>query len=345
MSAATAAGRGFRLPAEFEPQRRVWLSRPDNPDTWPNALERAQEQHAAWVQALRAVVEVAVVQDVLPDAAPEDAWIRDWGPLFVVDGRGNLGAHDFRFDSWGRKYPPWERMDAGASAVLDLVEQERPGLARFRHDLVLEGGAFGVNGRGTVLTTSACLLDAQRNPGQTRASVEKLFAESFDATDTVWLPGGIAGDDTDGHVDDCAQFVAPDAVLALEAPPGHRDHAALAANLAALRVAGERPDNGFAVHTLPSVEPGLFHDPATGRLSHDPAAGDLIPASHANFLISNGSLFLPVFGGPTDDAALAAADRAAPHLSIVPVRAEWLVVGLGSLHCLSQQEPDPLAAR
>ena len=325
---------GFRMPGEFEPQRRVWLSRPDNPETWPGALEKARAQHAAWAAALREVVEVAVVQDVVPDAAPEDAWVRDWGPLFVVDDRGNLGAHDFRFDSWGGKYPPWGRMDAAAGAILDFVEAERPGLRRCRHKTVLEGGAFSVNGRGAVLTTEACLLHAGRNPGQTRAGVERLFAEALAAPGVVWLGGGIAGDDTDGHVDDCAQFVAPDAVLALDAPPGHRDHAALSANLETLRAHG-----GFGVHTLPSVEPGLFYDPGTGRLGHDPAAGELVPASHANFLISNGSLFLPVFGGPTDEPAVRAAEAAAPHLEIVPVRAEWLVVGLGSLHCLSQQEP------
>ena len=325
---------GFRMPGEFEPQRRVWLSRPDNPDTWPGALEKAQEQHAAWTAALEEVVGVAVVQDAVPAASPEDAWIRDWGPFFLVDDRGNLAAHDFRFNSWGGKYPPWERMDAAAAAILDHVESERPGLRRFRHETVLEGGAFSVNGKGKVLTTEACLLHARRNPGETRASVERLFAESFAAPEVIWLGDGIAGDDTDGHVDDCAQFASPDAVLALDAPPGHRDHPALSANLATLRAHG-----GFAVHTLPSVEPGLFYDPATGRLGDDPSAGELVPASHANFLISNGSLFLPVFGGPTDDAALRAAESAAPHLKVVPTRAEWLVVGLGSLHCLSQQEP------
>ena len=156
----------------------------------------------------------------------------------------------------------------------------------------------------------------------------------FAAPEVVWLGDGIRGDDTDGHVDDCAQFVSPDAVLALEAPAGHRDHEALTENLETLRAHG-----GFGVHTLPSVEPGFFYDAETGRLGHDPSAGELVPASHANFLISNGTLFLPVFGGPTDDAALAAADHAAPGLKIVPVRAEWLVVGLGALHCLSQQEP------
>ncbi|MBB6441685.1 agmatine deiminase family protein [Phycisphaera mikurensis] len=324
------------MPGEFEPQRRVWVSRPDNPDTWPGpaALERAQAQHAAWVDAMREVVEVAVVQDLVAEARPEDAWIRDWGPVFVVDDRGGLGAHDFRFNSWGGKYPPWARMDAGAARVLDFVEKQHPGLRRWRHGLFLEGGAFSVNGRGSVLTTAACLLDAERNPGETRASVERLFAECFGAPGVVWLGEGIRGDDTDGHVDDCAQFVSEDAVLALEAPAGHRDHDALSENLETLRAHG-----GFDVHTLPSVDPGFFYDAATGRLGQDPAAGELVPASHANFLISNGSLFLPVFGCASDDAALAAADRAAPELRIVPVRAEWLVVGLGALHCLSQQEP------
>lgn len=335
MSASPAA-LGFRMPGEFEPQKRMWVSRPDNPDTWPGpgVLDRARAQHAAWVEAMSAVVDVAVVQDRLPAAAPEDAWIRDWGPLFLVDDRGGLGAHDFRFNSWGRKYPPWDRMDRAAGHVLDLVKCERPGLLRWFHDTVFEGGAFSVNGRGVVLTTEACLLHAGRNPGETRASVETLFAELLAAPDVIWLGEGIAGDDTDGHVDDCAQFVSADTVLALDAPPGHRDHAALAGNLATLRA---RRD--LDTHALPAVEPALFFDAATGDLSPDPAAGDLVPASHANFVISNGSLFLPVFGGPSDDGAIAAAEKAAADLSVVPVRAEWLVVGLGSLHCLSQQEP------
>ncbi|MEM8782300.1 MAG: agmatine deiminase family protein, partial [Planctomycetota bacterium] len=349
--APSPADLGFRMPAEFEPHTRVWVTTPTNPDTWPGCLDHAQDQHAAFCGQLARAVEVKTTQSV--GISPEDAWVRDYGPIFLIDDEGNLAANNFTFNCWGEKYPPWDKMDATPLLVADYVAHERgEPLPTWTHAMVLEGGSFGVNGQGALLTTEACLLHPKRNPALTKEQIEANLAATLNVSHFVWLPAGLEGDDTDGHQDDLAQWVSPDTVVAVKPNAQQQDHhdaAALNRNWHALErarvpTAPGQTEQRLTLVPLPIVDPPLYYpvaaDYQTQRIERAaPSGGGLVPASYANFLISNGHLFVPVFGRPTDDLAIRQLEQAAPHLTIVPVRAEWLVVGLGALHCLTQQQP------
>jgi len=301
---------------EWVPLDAVWVTRPHAADTWPGCLDAAVGQWEAWVAAMREAVAVRVTQD--EGIATNDSWVRDYAPLFARRADGPLVAHVFEFNNWGRKYPGWEADDAAGRAIAAAT-----GLPAVEHGWVLEGGAIDTDGT-TLLTTEQCLLHANRNGPTTRDAVERRLHEAFALDRIVWLPGGVAGDDTDGHVDDVARFVAPGVVAAVKAPPGHEDHDITAANLAALDAAG------LDAVVLPAPRPIRYRYP-------DGEAP--VPASYANFLIANGRVFLPVFGQRGDDVAADRLGDAMPGHAVVPLRAEHLVVGLGAFHCLSMQQP------
>jgi agmatine deiminase len=324
----SASALGYRMPAEWEMLSCVWLSSPENQETWPGCLGKAQKQFADWVDLMRKAVVVRTTQEV--GIETDDAWIRDYGPIFVVrdadDGQGAaLACHDFRFNTWGGKYETRGRDDV----VPQHIAREL-GLPIWVHDFVLEGGSIDVNGQGTAMTTAQCLLNPNRNPDKSRQQIETKLHETLGTRHVIWLPGGIHGDDTDGHIDDVARFVTPNTVAAVSAPPGHRDHDVTQANLRALRAAVDQDGEPLGVIELPVPEP-IYYDYPDGR--------GLLPASYANFLFANGHLFVPVFGQHADDRALEVLSRALPGYRVVPVRADRLVVGLGALHCLSQQQP------
>ena len=339
---AAPASEGWRWPAEWEEHRATWLVWPHNPETWPGRLERAQGAFAAFVREL---CEREPVQRLVGDAAMElearvvlgsqgvdadrvgyhhvatnDSWLRDSGPIFVTreDERALL---DFGFDSWGRKYPPWDLDDAVPRALERIT-----GLPRFEAGFVLEGGSVDGDGAGTLLTTESCLLNANREPGRTREQMERRLADWLGARQVVWLADGIAGDDTDGHIDDIARFVSPGTVVAVTADEGRSDHAVLAGNLARLRSARDAAGKPLAIATLPSPPPVVL-------------GGLRCPASYANFLLVNGAALVPTFEAREDERALAVLRELLPTRDIVPVPARELVLGLGALHCLSQQQP------
>ena len=326
------------MPAEWEPHEAVWLTRPHNPETWPGVLQQAVAQWRAFVDALAEVVNVRVTQE--HGIATNDSWVRDYGPVFVEPadtatadqpGPDPLLAIDYRFNAWGRKYEPFDADDAAGAAI-----SRAAGCPTLRREIVLEGGAIDVDGRGTLLTTEQCLLHPNRNAGLDRASYERRFAEDLGISRTLWLPGGIEGDDTDGHVDDVARFLAPGLAACVHAPVGHTDHDVTSRNLAALRSARDATGRPLTVVELPVPEPRTFHYPPD---RFGPGGTALVPASYANFLISNGRVFVPVFAQPSDETALRTLDDAMPDHTIVPIRADVLVVGLGTLHCLSLQQP------
>ncbi len=322
---------GYRLPGEFEPVVAVWLTYPHNPSTWPGCFERAREQYDHFMtQAARyAHVELVNKRHAMPT---NDSWIRDYGPVFMVGPNGELACHDFAFNGWGGKYDESYAADdvipRRIAAMLDIP--------LWRHDFVLEGGSIDVNGRGVLLTTEACLVNAGRNRALDRAGVEAVLRDTLAVERIVWLPGGIAGDDTDGHVDDVARFIAPGMIAAVRAPQGHADHEAMDRNWRTLRESRDVDGNGFELVELPAPGPIAYDYPA----DHFAGGGrQPCPASYANFLMVNEAVLVPVFGQPTDDAACDALAKALPDRRIEPIRAEWLVVGLGALHCLSMQQP------
>jgi agmatine deiminase len=342
------AKEGHRWPAEWEPHAATWLAWPHNPDTWPGRLARAREAFAVFVRELASRETVRLlVRDAENEAGArralaaagadlarvelhrvptDDAWIRDYGPIFLRRegaGAGDLRAiADFRFDSWGGKYPPWERDDAVPESAQRLL-----GLPRFRADFVLEGGSVDGNGAGSVLTTESCLLNQNREPGRTREGMERRLADWLGARQVLWLGDGIAGDDTDGHVDDIARFVdAATVVAAVRSDPSDPDHAPLAENLRRLRAMRDADGKPLAVVPLP-MPPPLVID------------GQRCPASYANFYLANGCALVPVFGAGEDARALAILRELLPGRDVVGIPCADLVQGLGALHCLSQQEP------
>jgi agmatine deiminase len=342
------ASLGYRWPAEWEPHRATWLAWPHNPETWPGFLERARDGFSAIVRALhgRELVHILVGDEAMEDAArrrlagagvdvdrgllfpripTNDAWLRDTGPIVVVRetaaGR-ERAALDLRFDSWGGKYPPWDLDDAVARRIAS-----RCGIPRFEADFVLEGGSVDGNGRGAVLTTESCLLNPNRGPGRSRDVMEARLRSWLGATHVLWLSGGIAGDDTDGHVDDVARFVEAGTVAAA-APTrsGDANDTPLAENLRRLRSMCDQDGKPLSVIELPMPPAHTI-------------GGLRCPASYANFYLANGTALVPTYGSESDGRALAILREVWSDRDVVGVPCEHLVLGLGAVHCLSQQEP------
>jgi len=338
-----------RMPAEWETHAATWIAWPHNRRDWPGKFTPIPLVYAEIIRHLGRHERVEVlVQDAAAEAKarklldragagdaevrfhpwPTDRiWLRDSGCTFVKDGP-RLGAVHWRFNAWA-KYPDWQR-DAeigGRMARAAGAEPVQPGHGGGR--VVLEGGSIDGNGRGTLLTTEECLLGEvqQRNPGLDRAGYERVFAERLGVTRVIWLGQGIAGDDTHGHVDDIARFVAPDTVVAaVEPDPAHPDHAPLQENLRRLRAARDQDGAPLRVVELPMPGPVTY-------------AGATLPASYANFYIANGVVLVPVFNQRNDRLALNILAGLFPDREVVGIYAGDLVLGFGALHCLTQQQP------
>src|SRR5262245_20158522 len=247
--------------------------------------------------------------------ATNDSWLRDTGPVFIEDDDGMRCALAFGFNAWGGKYPPWDLDDLVGAAIA-----ERAGVVCEELAFVLEGGSIAGDGAGTILTTESCLLNPNREAKpRTRGQMEDRLARWLGARRVVWLEGGIEADDTDGHVDDCARMVAPGVVVAARADAG-ADAAILAENRRRLVAAG------LEVHDLPM--------PPAHRVG-----GEACPASYANFYLANEVALVPVFGVASDERALAVLRDVLPGRDVIGVPCRTLVLGLGAVHCLSQQEP------
>lgn len=336
---------GFRMPVERGPHAATWTSWPQDADLWDGRLEPVRDEIAALVAAIARFEPVVV--NVSDDDAEADArrrlgragvaggavrfhrvplddvWLRDNGPLFVVDADGRLAATDWRFDAWGGKYA-WRRDDRVPEAIAATL-----GIRRFAYDEVLEGGAIEMGDDGTVLTTRTCLLDGVRNPGLGEAGYAELLREGLGATRLVWLPGGLVDDHTDGHVDTVVRFAGEDVVLCAVADEDDDDNAAtLAANrevLAGLRRADGSP---YRVVELP-----LPRDRSR-------VGGVRPPRSYANFCLVNGGVIVPTYRDPRDGEALRVLAAAFPDREVVGLDAVALITGGGAFHCVTQHQPE-----
>jgi agmatine deiminase len=260
--------------------------------------------------------------------ATNRGWLRDAGAMVVRDSSGRRAALDFRFNAWA-KYDNWQFDDALAGRMCDYLGLPRWQPAWQGRRVVLEGGAIDVNGAGLVLTTEECLLsDVQaRNPGLARQEVEAVLCDFLGAKKVLWLGRGIAGDDTHGHVDDLARFIGPRTVVtATESDPGDANFESLRDNLERLRAMTDVDGTPLEVVTLPMPAP-LYFD------------GQRLPASYANFYVGNRVVLAPTFNDPRDRQALATLAGVFPGREVVGIHALDLVWGLGTLHCLTQQEP------
>lgn len=337
------AARGYRMPAEWEPHRATWLAWPRDPLTWINGVDRAENVFVAMVRALSAgeVVELLVHDEATRERVAErlaeegiantrlhvaghvDSWVRDYGPTFLVnDTTGERLGVDWTFNAWGDKYETLKQDDRLGAFICEAA-----GVEHLRVDAVMEGGSIEVNGRGTVLTTEQCLLNANRNPSMDRAAIEQLLLDHLGATKVLWLADGIEGDDTDGHVDDLTRFVGPRTVVtAVEEDERSPNHAPLRENRKRLASMTDQDGRPLEVVELPMP---AYEDDDEGAL----------PASYANFLIGNEAVLLPVFDDANDARAQRILEELFPDRRVVPIVSNDLIVGMGSCHCLSQQEP------
>lgn len=348
---------GFRWPAEWEPQRATWLAWPHNESDWPGKFAgiewvfcemiRVLSEHEqvglivgseAIAEAARyalAQVGVAPERVELLVAATDRSWTRDFLPTWLVreggpEGAPRLGAVKWQFNGWAR-YPDHALDEAAGQRVAAARTEQRwvPERVGTAARFVLEGGAIDGDGEGTVLTTSDCLLGTTfpRNPGLDKAEIEQTLDAYLGADKVLWLPAGVAGDDTSGHVDDLARFVSPGrVVLARESDPRDANYAPL--ERAREQLSAERDAKGrrLEVIGLPMPAPRYFD-------------GQRLPASYANFLIANGVVLVPTFNDPRDRLALGLLAELFPTREVVGIHCLDLVLGLGSVHCSTHQEP------
>jgi agmatine deiminase len=354
------ASLGYRMPAEWEPHAATWIAWPHNRDDWPGKFAPIPwvyteiVRHLSRVELVHIIVSDRAMKRQAADrldavgvniesirffkASTDRVWLRDSGPPFIVkddpadDAPDRVGLIDWKFNAWA-KYDD-HRHDNRLPRRLSQWLGFRRWVPRFEHQgrrarVVMEGGAIDVNGRGTLLTTEECLLgDVQaRNPGLDRASLEQIFADYLGVSHVVWLGRGISGDDTHGHVDDLARFVDPRTVVTVVEPRADDpNHEPLHDNLRRLQAARDQDGQPLNVVELPMPSPVVFE-------------GQRLPASYANFYIANGLVLVPTFNDPADRRALDTLASLFADREVVGIHCVDLVLGLGTLHCLSQQQP------
>ena len=340
-SAAEPAACGYRLPAQWEPHAATWLAWPHNRNTWPGRFDPIPEVFRDLVhtlaqfepvnilaggdevmrQARRMVGTVSGV--TLYDVPTNDAWIRDFGPTFLAGPSGSPPALvDWQYNAWGGKYPPFDCDNRAGRRIAEHL-----GRRRFSPTMVLEGGAIDHNGLGTVLAAEACLLNENRNPGFGRCDAERFLADYLSARKVLWMNTLIAGDDTDGHVDQFVRFVGPSTVVVAREPdPADETHAPLEAAYARLEQMTDQDDRPLERVSLPMPSP-IYHE------------GVRVPANYANFYIANGLVVVPQFDNSADNEACRVLAQVFPDRAIRGLPALDLIWGLGAYNCATQQEP------
>lgn len=335
----------FHMPAEWAPHAATWIAWPHNRTDWPGKMAAIYWAYGELARHLAVGENVRILVNNSPHERAarrvltrvhanlerieffhfptNRGWTRDLGPLFVLDAQGKKQIADFQFNGWA-KYPDWEKDNAVSAQAARSLKIPLIPVRSNGGPVVLEGGAIDVNGQGRLLTTEECLLDPSvqvRNPGWGKKEYEQMFKEMLGITETLWLANGIVGDDTHGHVDDCGRFVNNDTVVL--AQEQNRDDA----NYRLLNENFERlQGHGLQVVPLPMPAP-LYHD------------GRRLPASYANFYICNAAVLVPTFNDPNDRIALGILADLIPDRPVIGIHAVDLVWGLGTLHCLTQQEP------
>ncbi|MEP7119106.1 MAG: agmatine deiminase family protein [Acidobacteriota bacterium] len=345
----TPAEHGFAFPAEWAPHAGTWISWP-RPEgiSFPGFYHRSIADVVRVIAAITAFEPVhlnvpnanyeRLVKDTLRAAGvrlsrvhfhripTNECWTRDHGPAFVQRrrrGKVETAIVDWGFNAWGGKYPPWDADDAVPTRVAAEL-----GLKVFDADIVMEGGAVDFNGAGTVLTTTACLLHKNRNGGLSKPEVERYLRDYYGQRHVVWLGEGIAGDDTDGHVDDLARFIdARTIVTAVEDDPADDNYGVLRDNRRRLATARDADGRPFDIVELPMPR----------AVAHE---GQRLPATYVNFYFVNGGVLVPTFGDRRRDReAIARLQHALPARTVMGVDCRALIWGLGAIHCLTQQQP------
>ena len=344
---------GFRMPAEWEPHEATWIGWPHNRTDWPGKFSTIPWVYAEIVRKLTPGEIVRIIVDsetheaqarrVLSRAGVDlsrveffrfptnRGWTRDFGPIFVKRDaqQSEVAIVRFRFNAWA-KYEDWKKDNRVTKRAARAIDVRLFRAHLNKSDVVLEGGAIEVNGRGTLIVTEECLLDQTvqtRNPDVSRQDIESVFRDYLGVTNVLWLARGIEGDDTHGHVDDLCRFVnISTVVICQEENAADYNHAVLEENLDRLRSMKLEDGSKLDVVPIPMPAPLIFR-------------GQRLPASYANFYIGNSAVLVPTFNDPNDRVALGILSELITDRPVVGIHAVDLVWGLGTLHCLTQQQP------
>jgi len=338
-------GLGYRMPAEWLWHEATWLAWPHNRETWPeNRFTEIEEIYLRMLEALlpgekvrllchddkeREHVETMVsarrIRNTNLDiriAPTVDVWIRDYGPIFVKNREGRKAWCKWRFNAWGGKYPEFIADNHVFEPAKKMIVHPC-----FCPEMILEGGSIDVNGEGVCLTTECCLLNANRNSLFSRKDIESYLEKYLGVSQTVWLRGGLAGDDTDGHIDNLARFVNADTILAaFEEDASDQNYEPLRSNWE--KLGNALPPGNGKWHLIKLPMPGKVKEHGIRK-----------PASYANFYIGNQAVLMPVYGHPNDCRAASILKEHFTGREIVTIPCDALINGLGALHCITQQEP------
>lgn len=346
MTHPTPQAQGYYFPAEFAPHVATWLSWPHKEASWPGKIHTIYPYYAQFVKVLTEseLVRINVVDAAMQDFATahllkagvpmdkvefflhptNDAWCRDHGPAFLINpnAANKKVIVDWNYNAWGDKYPPYDLDD-----VIPTRIAEHYGLPVYYPGIIMEGGSVEFNGAGTLLTSTACLLNPNRNPQLNQEQIEGYLRNYYGVEQILWVDEGIVGDDTDGHIDDTVRFVNADTVLTVvESNKQDENHAILQHNLKQLQQMRLLNGKQLNIVELPMPDAVVYED-------------QRLPASYANFYISNQHVIVPTFRCDKDDQALSIIQQCFPERTVVGIDSTEIIWGLGSFHCLSQQEP------
>ncbi|MFZ5821926.1 MAG: agmatine deiminase [Chloroflexota bacterium] len=356
---STPRSDGFSMPAEFAPHAGTWMLWPQRPDNWRLGGKPAQKAFVAVASAIARFEpltmcanhdQYANARQMLPpgvrvvELSNDDAWMRDCGPTFVIDGQGGLRGVDWRFNAWGGQYNglyfPWDLDAAVAQKVLEIE-----GVDRYRAPFVLEGGSVHVDGEGTCLTTAECLFSPGRNPDLSQEEIENYLEDYLNVEKVLWIPRGVFRDETTGHVDNLACSLRP-GVVALTWTDDKSDpqYERSAEAYDYLRSVTDARGRKLEVHKIHQPDPILITaeeaegvDAVDGTLPRE--AGSRMAASYVNFYLCNGGAVVPTFGDPHDAGALGTLQELLPGRKVVGVPAREILLGGGNIHCITQQQP------
>jgi agmatine deiminase len=337
---------GYYFPAEFAKHEATWLSWPHKEASWPGKIESIYPNYSLFVKYLTAgeLVRINVVDEAMKTSATNhllkagvdlakvqfflhptnDAWCRDHGPAFLINPAADVKKVivDWNYNAWGNKYPPYDLDD-----VIPTLIGKQFDIPVYYPGIVMEGGSVEFNGKGTILTSTACLLNENRNPHLNQGQIEEYLCNYYGAEQVLWVEEGIVGDDTDGHIDDTVRFVNEDTVITVVEENVHdENHDLLQTNLKQLQQMRLLNGKQLTIVELPMPDEVIYED-------------QRLPASYANFYISNQHVIVPVFNCKKDDKALQIIANCFKDREVVGIDSTDIIWGLGSFHCLSQQEP------
>jgi len=342
----TPASQGFYFPAEWTKHTATWLSWPHKEASWPGKIDTIYPSYIEFIKVLtrNELVRINVLDESMKasvtfqlqtagvdmsrvelfEFGTNDAWCRDHGPAFLINPATRQKAIiDWGYNAWGGKYPPFDLDD-----VIPTKIGEHFNLPVFNPGIVMEGGSVDFNGKGTILTTTACLLNKNRNPHLNQDQIEAYLRNYYGAEQLLWLGDGIVGDDTDGHIDDITRFVNEDTVVTVvEEDKNDENYHILQENLETLKTMRLLNGKQLNVVELPMPEAVIYEDTR-------------LPASYANFYIANSSVIVPTYRSVNDDKACEILQQCFPDHEVVGIDSTDIIWGLGSFHCLSQQEPE-----